>query len=150
MSTNGDSTSSGSIQVSPNSISTASTKISISSTDLDLGKKENLTDDESYDDTELTATDADSWWKQGGFNSSASELTREVVIILYTARLFLPGFLQRKVLLACFSFLPIVDFVTDYYTAGAVSFNAHLHVFKERHIVAYLVSTRQSQKKSRL
>lgn len=47
-----------------------------------------------------------------------SGITREAVIGLYTAQLFLPGLFQRKAFLILNLLLPFVDFITDYINAG--------------------------------
>ena len=45
-------------------------------------------------------------------------LKREVVIMLYTAKLYLPGLFQRKAFLIVGLMLPFVDFSTDCINAG--------------------------------
>ena len=45
-------------------------------------------------------------------------LKREVVIMLYTAKLYLPGLFQRKAFLLVGLLLPFVDFTTDWINAG--------------------------------
>ena len=66
-----------------------------------------------------TGSEESSWWHPSV--SRVSEIPREVIILFYTTRLFLPGFFQRRLMLFSFGLLPLIDFVTDYYTAGAVS-----------------------------
>ena len=51
-------------------------------------------------------------------NSIKSEMTREVVTYLYTAKLYLPGFFQRNAFLIIGLILPLVDMLTDYINAG--------------------------------
>ena len=50
--------------------------------------------------------------------SVKKRLTREVVITLYTAREFLPGFFQQQFFLILNLVLPLVDFSTDWVNAG--------------------------------
>ena len=45
-------------------------------------------------------------------------LKREVVIVLYTAKLYLPGLFQRKAFLLITMLLPFLDFTTDLINAG--------------------------------
>ena len=54
---------------------------------------------------------------QGDENISTL-MTREVVIMLYTARIYLPGLFQRKAFLLVSLLLPFVDFTTDWINAG--------------------------------
>ena len=49
---------------------------------------------------------------------STRNLEREVVIMLYTAKLYLPGLFQRKAFLILGLLLPFVDFTTDCINAG--------------------------------
>ena len=71
------------------------------------------------DSATSTAIAEPSWWHPAV--SRLSEIPREVIILFYTTRLFVPGFFQRRVMLFTFGILPLIDFVTDYYTAGTVS-----------------------------
>lgn len=45
-------------------------------------------------------------------------IKREVVIMLYTAQLYLPGLFQRKAFLIVSLLLPFVDVATDWMNAG--------------------------------
>ena len=45
-------------------------------------------------------------------------LNREVVIMLYTAKLYLPGLFERKAFLLITILLPFLDFTTDWINAG--------------------------------
>ena len=55
-------------------------------------------------------------------NPTTISITTEEVARLYTARLFLPGFFQRRAFLIFLAALPLIDFITDYINAGTVSF----------------------------
>ena len=56
---------------------------------------------------------------QGDENIPArTSMTREVVILLYTAQIYLPGLFQRKAFLLVSLLLPFVDFTTDWMNAG--------------------------------
>ena len=56
---------------------------------------------------------------QGDENKRTTRmLKREVVIMLYTAKLYLPGLFQRKAFLLITMLLPFLDFTTDWINAG--------------------------------
>ena len=47
-----------------------------------------------------------------------SKIPREVVIYLYTAKLYFPGLFQRNAFLIIAIIMPLVDLLTDYINAG--------------------------------
>ena len=51
-------------------------------------------------------------------SSSNAGISRESVIYLYTAKLYLPGLFQRNAFLILGIILPLVDMLTDYINAG--------------------------------
>ena len=49
-----------------------------------------------------------------------TQLKRETIIALYTAKLFLPGFMDRQAFLIINFILPLLDFGLDWYHSGVV------------------------------
>jgi len=58
----------------------------------------------------------------GGISDENCSVSTETVKFLYTKKLYLPGFFERKAFLIIFAALPLVDFITDYINAGEVLF----------------------------
>ena len=76
-------------------------------------------ENETEIDPFMATNSTDNMSVNSGIKLMSKKMKRELVIAFYTARLFLPGFFNRTILLIIGLIVPWLDFGTDYYNAGS-------------------------------